>query len=305
MPQATNKHQLHTDKLIKAVLFCVSAHFFFFLMGLGAKYLSASHHVAEIAFYRNFIIFAPMLAFILFTKKWHLLHCHKPLLVILRACIGCITMITVFASLSYLPMAYATVIFFTSSLITPVLAFFFLKEHVGMHRWSAVAVGMIGVIIIAQPSGLISMLGLFLALTAAALHSVVFIMLRAMKTENPITVTLYFLCAGVIISGLFFMPWVAQPILPNQMWLLLLVGLSGGAGQISITSAYKYAPASFITPFSYTALLWNIMADILYWKYDIDLLSIFLGAGLILNAQILLIYYEHANKNKKQKVKKS
>jgi len=300
-----NQPQVHTDKLIKAVFYCISAHFFFFLMGLGAKYLSASHHVAEIAFYRNLIIFVPMIAFILITKKWHLLHCHRPLLVILRACIGCITMLAVFAALSHLPMAYATVIFFTSSLITPVLAFIFLKEHVGIHRWSAVAFGMLGVTIIAQPSGLISMFGLFLALIAATLHSVVFIILRAMKTENPATVTFYFLFTGVVISGVFFMPWVAKPILPDQIWFFLLVGLSGGAGQLTVTNAYKYAPASFITPFSYTALLWNIMADILYWKYNIDLLSIFLGAGLILSAQILLIYYEHANKNKKQKVKKS
>ena len=46
----------HTDKLVKAVIFCVGAHFLFFIMGLSAKYLSNTHHVAEIAFYRNFFV---------------------------------------------------------------------------------------------------------------------------------------------------------------------------------------------------------------------------------------------------------
>ena len=67
-------------------------------------------------------------------------------------------------------------------------------------------------------------------------------------------------------------------------------------GNLYHANAYKYAPTSYITPFMYTSLLWNVLADIFYWKYDIDMLSVLLGAGLILCAQLYLIYREYANK---------
>ncbi len=290
----------HTDKLIKAVFCCIGAHFLFFIMGLTAKYLSATHHVAEIAFYRNFFVFVPIFLFIVLTKKMHLLRTKRPRLVLIRGAIGSISVITVFAALNHLPMAYATVLFFASSLLTPVLAFIFLKEHVGLHRWSAVIIGMVGLLIISQPSGEVSMLGLFFALAAACLHASMFIVLRALKTERPITVTLYFFLLGFIIPGVFFMPWVAQPLTLDDIWILVIIALSGGMAQYFLACAYKFAPASYITPFMYTSLLWNVLADILYWKYDIDLSSVLIGAGLILCAQLFLIFIEYMNKRPKQ-----
>jgi drug/metabolite transporter (DMT)-like permease len=296
MPEQT---QPHTDKLIKAVFFCASAHFLFFIMGLSAKYLSSVHHVAEISFYRNLITFVLMISFFFLTKRMHLLRTKRPKLIAIRSCAGSISGIVLFASLHYLPMAYATVLFYTSSLITPVLAFLFLKENVSLHRWGAVLFGMIGVIIIAQPSGEFSMIGLFFALTTACLHSAAFIMLRSLKTEAPLTITFYFVVSGIIIPGLIFMPWVAKPITPDELGIFLAIGISGGLGQFAIANAYKYAPASFITPIGYTSLLWNVLADIFYWKYDIDMLSVIIGATLILCAQIYMIAREHQKRKEK------
>lgn len=295
-----NQTQPHTDKLIKAVFFCIGAHFLFFIMGLSAKYLSDTHHVAEIAFYRNLFVFLPIFLFIILMKKKHLLRTNKPRLVALRGFIGSISVIAVFAALNHLPMAYATVLFFASSLLTPILAHFFLKEHIGIHRWSAVVLGMIGILIIAQPSGEFSLLGLLFALAAACMHASMFIVLRALKTENPITVTLYFFLLGFIIPGIFFMPWVAGPLTLEDIWILVIIAISGGTAQFSLAYAYKYAPASYITPFMYTSLLWNVLADLLYWEYDINLLSVFIGAALILSAQLYLIYREYINKRLNQ-----
>ncbi len=225
------QENFHSDKIFIAIGCCLVAHLLFAIMGASAKLLSASHHVAEIAFYRNLIVFVPMFAFIILRKKHHLLKTKKPKLIALRAVTGGIGLIITFAAISILPMAYATVIFFTSSILTPVLAFFFLKEHIGIHRWSAVILGMLGVIIIAQPSGEVSILGLLFALTAASIHASIYTILRGLKTESPTTVTFYFILAGVLIPGIF-MPFIWKPIEFDELGLFLLVGISGGSAQI-------------------------------------------------------------------------
>ena len=299
MPETTNDTSPHhTDKLIKAVFFCISAHFLLFVMGWSGKYLATSHHVVEIVFYRNLITFVAILAFILLTRKLRLFRTKKPFLVAVRAFVGTVSLMGVFAALDHLPMAYATVLFFTSTLLTPVFAFLFLKEPVGIHRWSAVIFGMIGVIIISQPSGTFSIIGLFIALGTSCLHATIYTLLRALKTEDPLTVTFYFVSFGFIAPGLLFMPWLAKPILAEETWLFLVMGISGGLGQLSLASAYKYAPASFVTPFAYTALIWNILADILYWKYEIDVFAVIVGCALILSAQMYMIYRERKNNRK-------
>ncbi len=196
-----------------------------------------------------------------------------------------------------LPMAYATLIFFTSTILTPVLAFFFLREPVGIHRWSAVALGMCGVIIIAQPSGTISMIGVMLALISACLHASMFTILRGLKRQDVLTTTFYFMLVGTIISGLA-MPWVWKPIEPDLLWLFIFTAISGTLGQLTLASAYKYAPAAVVTPFAYSALIWTILIDIFIWKYDLDYTSVFIGMALILSAQLYIMYREHKLKSR-------
>lgn len=287
----------HIDKIFIGVAFCLTAHLLFFIMGWSAKYLSATHHVAEIAFYRNFIVLIPLLAFILLPKNRHYSQTTQPRWVAFRAIIGGISLVVTYSALSMLPMSYATVLFFTSTILTPIFAHFFLREHVGPHRWAAVIFGMFGVYIIAQPSGDFNALGMGLGLLAALLHASMFVTLRQLKSQSPLTVTFYFMIGGTLIPALA-MPWIAQPIALNEIWLFLIVAASGGSAQICLANAYKNAPASVVTPFAYSALIWSLAADFFYWKYDLDLLSVLSGTALIMSAQSYILYREYKKKKK-------
>lgn len=274
------------------------AHFLFFIMGWSAKYLSATHHVAEVAFYRNLIVLIPLLAFImLIPKNRHYAKTTQPKWVAFRATVGGISLVVTYATLSMLPMSYATVLFFTSTLLTPVFAHFFLKEHVGPHRWAAVIFGMLGVYIIAQPSGAVNILGMGLGLLAALLHASMFVTLRNLKSQSPLTVTFYFMIGGTLIPGLA-MPWLASPIPLHEAWVFLVVALSGGSAQLCLANAYKYAPASVVTPFAYSALFWSLLADYFYWHYELDLYAVIGGTALIMSAQCYILYREYINKKK-------
>lgn len=289
------ENQAHKDKVFIGIACCLVAHFFFFIMGWSAKYLSNTHHVAEIAFYRNLIVLIPLLAFILIPKNNHYAKTTQPKWVTFRAIIGGISLVVTYSALSMLPMSYATVLFFTSTILTPVFAYFFLKEHIGYHRWAAVFFGMIGVIIISQPSGAFNILGMSLAIIAAILHASMFVTLRKLKSQSPLTVTFYFMVGGTLIPGLA-MPWIAQTPQLNELWLFLTVAASGGFAQICLANAYKFAPASVVTPFAYSALIWSLLADYLFWGYELDLLSVLLGTSLIMGAQIYILYREYINK---------
>lgn len=286
---------MNKDRIYIAIGFCLAAHFLFFIMGMFAKILADTHHVAEIVFYRNLLAFVPLFLYIHFKKKTHLYKTNKPRLVLFRAVVGAISLMITYSALFLLPMSYATMLFFGSTVLTPVLAFFILKEHVGIHRWSAVAIGMCGVYIIAQPSGDISLWGLALGLTAAVTHAAMFTTLRSLKTESPITISFWFFLAGIIIPA-FFMPFVANLPVPSEIWMFVIVAASGGIAQICLANSYKYAPASLVTPFAYSGLIWSILADIVIWQFPLDFVSIIIGTALLFAAQIYIIYREYLNK---------
>ncbi len=286
------------DRIYLAVINCLFAHLMFALMGACAKHLSTGYHVAEIAFYRNIVLLIPMLVFILASGRTRHFKTKKPGLVAFRAIVGTISLIVTFEAIANLPLSYATVIFFTSSLMTPAFAHIFLKEKVGIHRWTAVLFGMTGVIVIAQPSGSISVLGLCFAISAAILHGSMYTTLRSLKTESPLTIVFYFVLAGVIIPALF-LPWVAHSVSTADIPYFILIGILGGLAQTFLSYAYKFGQASLITPFSYSALLWNILMDIYIWHYTLDYFSVFLGSGLIISAQFYIIYREYLHNNRK------
>lgn len=269
-------------------------------MSACAKILSDTHNVAEVAFYRNALILIPFAIFLYSKKKTELFKTTRPRMIAFRAALGSIGLVISYSAIARLPMSYVTVLFFTSTLLTPVFSHFILKEYIGIHRWCAVIIGMLGVVIIAQPSGDLDMIGLCLALLAAVMHATAYVTLRQLKTESPYTVTFYFILAGAIIPGIF-MPWIAHAPAASELWIFALVAASGGIAQLLLTYSYKYAPASFITPFAYSALLWTLLADTFIWRYDIELDAVLGGATLIIGAQLYILYRETLHKHKVHK----
>ena len=100
-------------------------------------------------------------------------------------------------------MAETTVLMFTASLFIPVLGVIYLGERVGPYRWTAVAIGFVGVVIMAGPTGNVNALGVGVALSAALMHATLQIILRLLgRYERPETVTFYFLIVGTLVTAL-------------------------------------------------------------------------------------------------------
>lgn len=270
--------------------FACLAFMMFSAMGMFNKLVAGHHHVIEVSFYRNIVAFTPYLLFVLITQKIDLLKTDQPYLLGGRAVLGTLTLFLTLGATQYLPLADATTLFFVSTLLVPLFASFFLKEHIGWHRIGAIIVGLSGVILVAQPSGEVTLIGTALALGAGVGHATIQTMLRALRHQKTVTINFYFFLTGLFISGAF-MPFIAQTPSLHHLLLMCCVGVSGLMGQFFLTNAFRYAPAVVVSPFNYTGLLWSGLFDVLIWQVWPGL-NVWLGALIIMSASFYIIYRE-------------
>jgi drug/metabolite transporter (DMT)-like permease len=291
MPAENTAHR-HHEHVVLGMSAAMGAFFMFTVMNMFAKLLSANHSVIEIAFYRNLIACLPFLIMIFaFGRREILIIRSKPSLVGIRAAIGTISLVTTFTAYSLMPMADTTALLFTSSLFIPVLGVIFLKESVGPYRWAAVAMGFIGVVIMAHPSGEVYTLGILVALTAALMHASLQIILRYLgRYESPETISFYFFVIGVFLTALP-LPFIAVRPTMAEVPLLIGVGLSGAGAQWLLSVAFRNAKAAIVTVFNYSGIVWATLFGWMIWN-DWPTATVMTGATIVIASNILMIWRE-------------
>jgi drug/metabolite transporter (DMT)-like permease len=211
---------------------------------------------------------------------------------IFRSLLG-IAMLTSFAfGLKALSLAEAYSIFFIAPSLITALSVFILKEKVGIGQWVAIAVGLLGVLVVLRPegTGFLSLGGLALLGSAAcyALSAVVSRMLaRTDSNESMMFWYLLLMAAGGLAMSV--QHWV--PVRAEDGWVLLALALSGFLGQLAITRAFSSGKASVVAPFEYSALAWGVAIDWLLWQALPDGYTL-LGAGIIIASGIYLVRRE-------------
>ena len=282
----------HREHVVLGMTASMGAFLMFSVMVAFAKLLSENHSVIEIAFYRNLIASVPFLVMVFaFGRREILVLRSKPTLVGIRAVIGTASLITTFAAYSLMPMADTAALLFTSSLFIPVLGVIFLRESVGPYRWSAVAIGFVGVLIMSRPSGEIYTLGIAVALCAALMHATLQIILRYLaRYESPETVSFYFFVIGTFITALA-LPFVGVQPTMAEVPLLLGVGLSGALAQWLLSVAFKNAPAAIVTVFNYSSIIWATLFGWMIWN-EFPLPTVIMGATVVIASNALMIWRE-------------
>ncbi len=285
-------HPPHKEHPLVGMSAAIGAFFMMAVMNAFAKILSESHHVIEIAFYRNLIATLPFLIWIFVFGRTDILKINaNPIGIGVRSVIGTLSLATTFAAFASMPMADTTAFLFTASLFIPILGIIFLGEKVGPYRWGAVLVGFIGVLIMLQPSGQFNSLGVTLALSAAFMHATLQTILRALgKTEKPETVTFYFVTIGTIVSALA-LPFVAKPPTLHEIPLLFAVGLTGAMAQFLLSIAFKNAAAAVVTVFNYSGIIWATTFGWFIWG-DWPTSTILIGGAIVISSNVFILWRE-------------
>ncbi|MEM7257007.1 MAG: DMT family transporter [Pseudomonadota bacterium] len=215
---------------------------------------------------------------------------------IFRAIIGFIAPCCFFMSLVFLPQADAVVIFFAAPLIITLCSVLFLGESFGRHRWIAVVIGFIGVVIALNPAGSIHWQGYVLAIIGTITYAGLFLTGRYLsKTEStPSLVMSYNVGVGFI--GLALLPSVWTGMDAGQWAVLCLLALLAVTGHFCITAAFASAEASLLSPFEYTALFWAVLYDWLLW-HDAPNPHTLTGGAIVIAAGLYFIYRERLKDN--------
>ena len=254
---------------------------------------AAGISLPELAFYRFAFGLPPLLLWIAFTRNFGAWRTGRPLAHLGRGVIGLSTMILAFAAVTLLPLAESATIGFVAPLFSVMLSALLLGEKVGRYRWSAVAIGFLGVLIVMQPGGgALPPLGLAIALLAALGVAAVTITIRTIgRTESTPTIVLWFTLFSMAATGLL-MPVYGRWHDAGGWTILLALGLFGGLGQLFLTSALRYAPVSVVVPFDYTQLIWAVLLGWWFWDTHPPATT-WAGAAIIVGSGLYTIYREH------------
>lgn len=256
------------------------------------KILSSDYPPLQVGALRGAASLPFVLASVALTNRWRELKVVRWELHLIRGILALIMLWGFVAAVSVMSLADTYAIFFVAPLIVTALAVPLLKEHVDLGRWLAIAVGLSGVLWMLKPGGSgFSLYGAAGALASAVAYAAASISVRVMtKTESTVSLVFWFLVLLTIFAGLLALPnWV--PIRDEHWPWLGLLGVLGALGQHFVTEAFRNAPASVIAPFEYTAMLWAVGIDWVFWNTWPNS-RIWVGAALVVACGLYLIWRE-------------
>jgi drug/metabolite transporter (DMT)-like permease len=280
-------------KLISTLLFA--------FMNALIRWLGDVVPLGQIVFFRAAFAIVPVLfIYTLRRELWAAVRTSRLVGHFGRGSMGAAGMFLNFAALARLPLADCTAISFASPLITVALAAMLLKERVRIYRWSAVAVGLLGVIVMLLPKlSLGSMAGMSAAAAVGALCAAggaftnagsVIQTRRLTDTETTSSIVFYFsfFCA---LAGLATLPFGWRLPTPLELAGLVMIGVIGGVSHLLLTESYRHAPASLVAPFDYVAMLWAFLLGFLLFG-ELPDRYIVVGAAIVIAAGLFVIWRE-------------
>ena len=250
------------DEPMRGIPLLLCAIVLFSISDAMAKRLGQSLPAVEVAWLRYLAFLALVLLPLARRGGSRLVASRAPWLQVLRG-LGVVGSAVFFImALQRLPMAEATAINFVSPVFVTVLSVFFLAERVGWRRWSAIAVGLVGMLLIVRPGSALFSAAALLPVVSSASWACAIVVTRRMGTlDRPETTLLWTAAVGFVVLTLL-LPLVvllrgdglAMPD-AGQWGLGLLIGLVSSVAQWLVVLAFRAAPATVLAPFSYTQLL--------------------------------------------------
>jgi len=244
---------------MRAIILNASAWMIVPVMDALAKHLSVSMDVFQIAWARYFFsaLFTLSLMIIFYRKT--LVWSKNPKLQLIRGFVLAFSTLCFFYAISIISLPKALTLAFVAPITCTAFSPIFLKEKVGIRRWSAVLVGFIGALIVIRPGFIEVNLATLAAVACGICYGFYFIITRKLSTSDNSLLTLLFTSVvGLAIISLFLPSVWVNPTL-NQWIIMGLIGLIASVAHLFIIISLKYADASKLAPLGYTEIITNII----------------------------------------------
>ena len=283
------------SNILKGAGLILLSELFFVLMGTQVREVSAGLSNEMIVFFRNLVGLQILIPLVM-QNGWASMKTDKPQLHLLRGLAGVSAMYCFFYAIAHLALANAMILKMSAPLFIPIIAAFWLKERLSMLIIFVVLLGFIGVTLIIKPDinevDRVSLIALMGGLFAAIAKTTV---KKLTNTDKPANVVFYFAMTALIVSSIpAYLNWQTPDM--QQLLQLILLGLLASGGQFFMTKAYSVAPASQISHFSYSTILYASFFGWLLWGEWMDNWA-WTGALLVIISGVLLIRFQPSNKN--------
>ena len=296
----------------KGIILILIGMFIVSFMDATFKYINASVNLYEAYFVRTLISFGVIASYLKITNKPIIFTTHYPLLTSLRVILFFFGFSSFYISLTIMPLATATALFFASPFLITIFAIFFLKEKVGIRRWSAVIIGFIGVYIILNPDfndfDYLSLTPVFCAFCYALS---MIIIKKTSDKDDVYSQMFHFYIFAMAISIIFyffmgdgqynnidhpasqfiFRKWFDN--LEFSLPYMIFIGVIGASGFLCFFTAYRIASPAVVSPFEYSILVWASLNGYFFFDEVANVRTV-IGMVLIVCGSIYIFIREKA-----------
>ncbi len=266
----------------------------------------------EIYLIRTVVSLVLILLFLIITKKPIVFKTQYPLLTFTRVILFFFGFSSFYVSLTVLPLGTATALFFVTPFLITIFAHFFLKEEIGLRRWSAVVVGFIGVYVTLNPDfSNFNYLSLLPILCALCYSLSMIIIKKTSDKDSVYTQTFTFYIGAIIISIIFyfiigdgqynvsehpasqfiFREWFVD--FNSNILLMTATGVTATLAFLFLFTAYSIASPAVVSPFEYSILFWSPLVGWLYFD-EIPSLNTVVGILIIVCSGVYIFMREKA-----------
>ena len=251
-------------------------------------------HVVESLFYRQALALPFVVAWLSLSGGLGAVRTQRIGVHASRMLLGMTGMLLNFLSYILLLPAEAATIGFTMPIFGTILSALILRETTGVHRWSAVLIGFVGVLVMIRPDAdHFPIQGVAVAIAGALVTASVSLVLRALgRTESAGVVVFWFTTLSMVPLGIA-MPFFAQGHDLLTWGLLLLIGGFGGIAQLCLTASLRWGPVSVVLPMDYSAIIWTTLLGVAIGE-NWPMLTTWIGAALIIASGLYIAWREHS-----------
>lgn len=264
------------------------------------KWLVASYGLGQVILIRSLAALVILVPIVWKAGLSNLLTVERPGMQFARVFFSTAEVFCFYYAVMYLPLADVMTYWLAAPIYVAAASPFLLGEKVGWRRWTAIAVGFVGVIITLEPSSAMFTMPAVISIIGSGAFAFMLISGRFLRS-TPDSALVFFQVTGAGLAGLVAAPLDWSPIASSRDLILLgLLGIVAMAAHMLVNRALKISDAATVAPLQYTLLLWAVIFGWMFFG-DVPRFGMLVGAGLIVASGLFIFVREQALK-KREKV---
>lgn len=286
-----SRHSTNGSTVMHGVAIALVAYASFSVMDALIKDVSSRYPVFEIAFFAALFSVVPVLVYIALDDHKTNFRPKNPGLLLIRGLTYTGGLCSAFYAFSVAPFSEVYAVLFIAPMLVTVLSVFFLGEKVRIWRWSAIFIGLVGVLVVVNAGVSMPGIGHLSAVFAAICVAVGAVIVRHISSEDrSTTIVLFPILLHLVVTAVAMLPDYVPPELGDLALMAFIGLLSVFAVACNVTSMAK-APASIVAPMQYSQIIWAILIGAFVFGETVGTNTI-AGGTLIIASGAMIVWRE-------------